>query len=135
LDIFAEDIELHIDLTLDSERAKIGHSPSVWDDRYGEMIIICCDDREAHSIECYAAFFDDQMAILWIKVDSDEIRAITVLSDCTDRPNGIDMPCDEVSIDAGLGSDTALDIELISDLFTAKIGPRQTLLHSKKCIR
>ena len=134
LDVFAEDIKLDVDLAADSERSEIGYTPRVWDHRYCEVIIACGHDRETHSIQRDASFFDDEVAILRVELDSHEIGAITVLSDCTDRPNGIDMPRDEVSIDASLSADTAFDVELVASLFTAKIGPRQALDHREECI-
>ncbi len=134
LDVLSEDIELDVDLATDSERSQIGHVPRVWDNRYCEVIIACGHDRETYSVQCDASFFDDEVAILRVKIYSYEIGAITVLSDCANRPNCIDMPCDEVSIDAGLGSDTTFDVELVASLFTPKIGPREALDHREECI-
>ncbi len=134
MDVFAEDIELDIDKTADSERSQIGHTPSMRDHRYCEVIIACSHDRETHSVQCDAPFFDDEVAILRVKIYSYEIGAITVLSDCANRPNGIDMPRDEVSIDTSLSADTAFDVELVASLFTPKIGPRETLDHREECI-
>ena len=47
----------------------------------------------------------------------------------------IDMPRDEVSIDASLSSDTTFDVELVASFFVPKIGPRKTLDHRKERIR
>lgn len=98
------------------------------------MVISGSDDREADAIECYTSLLDDEVTVLGIKVYSYKMRVIAIANYLCHCPDRIDMPCDEVSIDASLGSDTTLDIEGISDLFATKIGPRKALLHCKECI-
>jgi len=132
--ILPEDIELDIDRATDSESSDIGHVPCMWDERYSQVVISCSHDREAHTIECDTSLLDDEIAILAIKIHTDEVRVITVANYLCNRSDCVDMSRDEVSIDASLCSDTALDVEYIPDFFTAEVRPSEALLHRKECI-
>lgn len=132
--VLPEDIEFDIDRTRYTEGSDIGYYPGVWYEWYREGVISGSDDGEAYAIECYTSLLYDEIAILVIEVYPHKVWVILVACYLYHSSDCIYVPCDEVSIDASLSSDTSLDIECVPNFFATKIGTRKTLLHSKECI-
>lgn len=106
----------------------------MWDEWYCEIIIPRSHDSETYAVECYASLLDDEVAILGVKIYSNKIRVILIMSNLRYGSNCIHVSCDEVPVDTSLSPDTSFDVEHVSDFFISKIGTRKTLLHREKRI-
>lgn len=132
--VLAEDIEFDIDRAWYAESSDISHVPGMRYEWYSQGVISGRDYGEAYTVQCYTSLLDDEVPVLAIKTHSNKIWIILVVYDLSNSSHCIYMPCDEVSIDTGLSSDTPFHIEYISHFFRSEVRPRKTLFHSEECI-